>query len=396
MNNNRLHYLDGLRGILAVIVFVHHYLYAFCPDVVFGGDYREFITTGWNMHKVIALTPVNILFNPGTAINFFFLLSGYVQTYSYFKNPGIVFLQKSFFKRYFRLALPTLAVVIIVFVFHRLDFFHKALVPDNPSTDSWVRAMLPDISSFFKALEYGLFDCFKRGSPNSYYQILWTMPVELYNSWLIILLLLVTHNLKKPMVIFVLVLLAQVFLFQAYYGVSFTLGMIICNLHVNSERFKKLFSGAVIKYSCLLLGLYFASYPFAGYKGSTAVSVYSPISFFDVYPHVISYITGNTLLFCVLLNAPRVKVLLTHKIFRFFGDISFMFYLTHFLILFSFSPCLYNMLLPIGRTADLVVTVLATFGLITLVSYLLSRWVDKPVIKLTNSYSKKLFAEPVN
>lgn len=194
------------------------------------------------------------------------------------------------------------------------------------------------------------------------------------------------------MVAFILLLLVQFFLLQAYYGISFTLGMIICNLHVNSEKFKKLFSRSAVKYICLLVGLYFASYPFTGYQGSTAKSVYSPISFFDVYPHVISYITGNTLLFCVLLNAMRVKVLLTGKIFQFFGDISFMFYLTHFFLLFSFSPWLLYKLGDIGSSSfRLVVTGIASFTIITLASYLLHKLIDKPVLRLTNIYSKKLF-----
>src|SRR5687768_12215241 len=112
---NRVRYLDGLRGILALIVFLHHFLYCFAPTIIFGGEYREFLRTGPSTPaKLLALTPVNFIFNPLTAIIFFFILSGFVQTYNYFQKPDLKFLQKSFLKRYIRLAVPLIAVVMLV------------------------------------------------------------------------------------------------------------------------------------------------------------------------------------------------------------------------------------------------------------------------------------------
>ena len=61
---------------MAVIVFIHHFLYAFYPWLVFGGEVESYRTGNWTVSRLFALTPLNIVFNPGTAINFFFLLSG--------------------------------------------------------------------------------------------------------------------------------------------------------------------------------------------------------------------------------------------------------------------------------------------------------------------------------
>src|SRR4051812_10039992 len=177
MIDTRVRYLDGLRGILAVIVFFHHFFYAFFPEIIIGGSHEEFINTGnWTFYKIMALTPINLLYNPGAAIHFFFLLSGYVQSYHYFKNPDTIFLQKSFIKRYFRLALPTLAVVIFLFIFHRLHFIHKFQIPSG-LTVGWINSMLPDNLGFFEAVKNALSDCFIANS--RYYQVLWTMPIEL-------------------------------------------------------------------------------------------------------------------------------------------------------------------------------------------------------------------------
>ena len=194
MGDHRISYLDGLRGLLAIIVFVHHFLYAFCPGVVFGGDYETFLSGHCTAERIFALTPINILFNPGTAINFFFLLSGYVQCLPYFLKQDLFLVQKNFIKRYFRLALPTLAVVLMVFAFQHLLLIDKSHFPPNPLTHEWIQSMMPNTLTFFQTLRYGLFDCFNSKSQN--YQVLWTMPVELYNSWMVLILLMLTHRLK--------------------------------------------------------------------------------------------------------------------------------------------------------------------------------------------------------
>jgi len=391
MGDQRILYLDGLRGLLAIVVFIHHFLYTFCPTVIFGGGYEEFLSNQWSIERMFALTPLNLIFNPGFAINFFFLLSGYVQTVHYFRKPDLYFVQRSFIKRYFRLALPTLAVTLIVFAFHRLQFIHKDHFPPNALTYDWIQSMMPDSLNFFQTVWYGLVECFSSKTQN--YQVLWTMPVELYNSWMVLILLMVTHHLKNKLSLFVFWLFIQLFFLQSYYGMSFTLGLLLAYFNTNTPSFGRFFSGKFIKLICLLIGIYFASYPFIGYQNSARQSIYNPISFFDAYPHVISYVFGNLLLFCVVLHSKTIQITLSKRVLKFFGDISFMFYLVHFLLLFSFSPWLFFTLFPLMHNsfANYLITGISTFVLITFVSFLLYKLVDLPVIKSCNSYTKKLF-----
>ena len=390
MDNERIHYLNGLRGILALIVFIHHFFYAFYPDLVFGGNSTEFLSGKWTISRLLAYTPLNIIFNPGMAINFFFLLSGYVQSYHYIKTQDTVFLQRSFIKRYFRLVVPILSVVLLLFVFHRLHLVRNYSIPANSLSTDWAKSMLPDNLGFFEMLKYAFVDVFNGAA--GYYQILWTMSTELYNSWMVIILLLVLHKTRNKIPLLVVWVLAQCLLMQSYYSVSFTLGLLVCELHQHSQKFNRYVSYPYTKFFCLAVGLYFASYPFTGYLGSTEKSMYAPISFFDTYPHVISYVFGNLLLFLFLLYAPKIKTLLSKPLLLFFGDISFMFYLLHFLVLFSFTAWLYQKLVPhLVTSANLWVCGICSFVLITLASYLFTRWIDKPVIRLCNNYTKKIF-----
>lgn len=389
--NSRLLYLDGLRGILAIIVFLHHFFYAFCPDLIFGGNYAYYLNTGpFSFYKLIALTPVNIFFNPGIAIHFFFLLSGYVQTRNYFLNPEISFLQKSLLKRYFRLAIPTLVVVILVYFSHRFFLLRKDLVPVNELTSGWLKSLLPNNLHFLEVIKEGLINCFRGNS--RYYQILWTMPTELVNSFLVLGLLLALHGLKHQVKILVALMIVQFVVLEEYYSVAFVAGALFAKLETGSFTFKKVLSLPVVHYTCLILGLYFGSYPFTGYQNAAASSVYAPISFFEVYPHVISYLIGIIFLFCFLLYSGFTQKLLSKKLFLFFGEISFMFYLIHFLLLLSVTPRVYAWLANANDGGlDLAVTGLLSFLAVTLAAFLLTKAIDKPVIRQCNKFAGKFF-----
>jgi peptidoglycan/LPS O-acetylase OafA/YrhL len=387
--NERIRYLDGLRGVLAIIVFLHHYFYAFCPKLIFGENYgASFRVTSF--YTLTALTPVNILFNPGMAIHFFFLLSGYVQTRNYFIKPDATFLQKSLIKRYFRLALPTLSVVLLVFTFHKLRLVRKDLIPVNALTSGWVKSLLPDNLSFFQVVLEGLSNCFRGTS--RYYQVLWTMPTELFNSFAVLGLLLILHNMKNKTRIFIFLITIQCFVLSEYYSAAFMFGMLFAKLQLDSEKFKKVLSVPFAKFSCLLLGLYFGSFPFTGYKNAVTSSVYSPVSFFEVYPHVMPYLIGIIFLFCFLLFSKAAQNILSKKIFLFWGKISFMFYLVHFLLLLSFTPWLYNALGSFYSVSiTFIITGVLSFIFITITAALLTRFIDKPVIRGCNWFVKKFF-----
>ena len=382
--SQRISYLDGLRGVLAVIVFLHHFFYIYFPELIFGGDYASFSNSGtFGALKVFALTPISILYNPGFAIHFFFLLSGYVQTKGYYQSGEAAGIQRSLLKRYFRLALPTLVVVVLVFCAHKFQFIHKEQVAANVLNADWLKSMLPNTLNFSQLFKEGLFSCFVHNS--RYYQVLWTMPTELANSFLVLLLALAFNKLKHQTILTVSLLLVQFFVLQEYYSIAFVSGMLIARLQVQDIRFGVLFSKTWVKALCVVLGLYFGSYPFTGYQGAVANSIYAPISFFETYPHIISYFLGSTFLFLFLLHAPLLQKLLSRKLFLFYGRISFMLYLLHFLLLLSIVPSISQ------STHNIALTLLLALLLVTALSWLFTKFVDEPVVKFCNWWAK-LFA----
>jgi peptidoglycan/LPS O-acetylase OafA/YrhL len=137
-----------------------------------------------------------------------------------------------------------------------------------------------------------------------------------------------------------------------------------------------------LKALCLLVGLYFGSYPFTGYEGSVAKSMYAPLSLFEHYPHIISYFIGSSAMYLFLMHTPRVQSFLTKKIFLFFGRVSFMLYLVHFIVLLTLSPIIHKAVHNLG------ITFMLSFVATTALSWLFTKFIDEPVIRFCNWWAK--------
>lgn len=352
---------------------------------------QDFLKTGpLSAYKIWALTPLNIFFNPGIAIHFFFLLSGFVQSYHYYTSNDPIVLQKSFIKRYFRLAIPTVCVLLMVYACHKLHWFHKELIPENILSAGWTKSLCPDNMGFFKVFMQGIYDCFMGNT--RYYPILWTMPAELQNSFMVLILLMITHTAKHKTRLFVFWLCVQLFVFNGYYSAAFTIGMLIAKFDHDSASFRSFFSKSSVKILCFVLGIYFGSYPYTGYEHSSEHSIYKLISVFDTIPHILSFLIGSVFLLLFFLRSQKAQRFFSAKKLRWFGAQSFLFYLVHFLILLSFSPWLYyKVAAHNSRAVALWTSGLCSFALVTALSYVLTRWIDTPVLALCHKLQDLVF-----
>jgi len=72
-NEQRISHLDGLRGFLALTIFVHHFLYCFAANFIVGGISKEQILSGkQTVYGIFAYTPLNLLYNPRHGGRFLF------------------------------------------------------------------------------------------------------------------------------------------------------------------------------------------------------------------------------------------------------------------------------------------------------------------------------------
>ena len=115
ITKSRLTYLDGLRGISALIVVFSHIILLFYPSLYTGN-----ISTnhGLDIENWYAFSLINIITNGDFMVCIFFVLSGYVLGKKYRFNNQVEELISGIYKRYIRLVIPVLSTVLGVYLLH--------------------------------------------------------------------------------------------------------------------------------------------------------------------------------------------------------------------------------------------------------------------------------------
>jgi len=113
-------YFDGLRGIMASIVCIHHWVLLV--------DYLK-TSTFSSMNRY----PIAILWNGKIAVLTFYVLSGRVLATSLFKSLPTQKgkLASVFIRRPFRLFLPALGIVLTNYVLWKLNLYENAAEPGS-------------------------------------------------------------------------------------------------------------------------------------------------------------------------------------------------------------------------------------------------------------------------
>jgi len=126
---DKIRYLDGLRGLAAFVVVLSHFVVVFYPALYTANP--EEVRFVSQLDLIIAGTPLNILYNGNFAVCIFFILSGYVLTYKFFRDKNPEALASGAFRRYFRLLFPVLFSNLFVFVLMKLSLFHTGMDVEN-------------------------------------------------------------------------------------------------------------------------------------------------------------------------------------------------------------------------------------------------------------------------
>lgn len=390
-DNKRIIHLDGLRGILALVVFVYHFFYCFAPQFILGGTRNEVISTSYTLLKTITYTPLNLFYNGGMAVNFFFVLSAYVLSYQYFNNNKINPISKNLLKRYFRLAIPVLASCLFIYLLHLCGLFYKTSFHVIDVNKAWLTGLFPDSLDVLQLIKYALVNVFFDDNAN-YNPVLWTMGIELTGSVLVFVSLLATHQLKSKGRVFLAIILIE-FAVKKYYSVAFSAGLLICYLQHHNAMFKNITANNYFKVLMLLGGFYFASFPMLSYQNGLAYTIYAPIDFLQGHGfHKLVHIFGCSMLLLVFINSQNLKRIFSIKPIQFLGKVSFSFYLLHLCLLLVFASRIYEWLYPYFiDEINIPLTFVLSLSCILAVSFLFYRYVDFYAIKYASKISDFVF-----
>jgi len=382
--DDKIEYLDGLRGMASLMVVLHHYLCAFYPVLIFGASSIVHIGP---IEAWIAASPLNLFYNGGFAVCIFFVLSGYVLTNKFFRTKQHEVIISSAVRRYVRLMIPILFTVISAYILLAGRFYYNIPV-SNITGSQWLASANNYTPSFADVLKQGLWGVFFE-SPNqfisSFNNVLWTIKIEFIGSILVFSFVSLLGDLKNRWVFYVTTALI---LLKTYY-LAFIIGMILSDLYTgkNSEKFTV--KNSLVKVELLVVGLFFGSYYLGGWWGeslceSLHLSILNSSELFRTI--------GAGLVFIVLLKRTKLKKVFSNKIFVFLGKISFTMYLLHLLVIYSVSSLLFMALFTVlPYNISYIIMFLFTFPIVLDVSYLAHKYVDDPGVRLSRMIYDRYF-----
>lgn len=347
--SRRLVPLEAYRGLAALIVVVHHFFLAFAPRVT--GRLPEL-----RDDSSMIGTPWFLLVNGTAAVAFFFTLSGFVLSWSYFQRHDPASLRRAFLRRWPRLAGIVMLTTILSAALYLAGcyyFSEAAQASGSPwlaqqfktvgKQPDLLRAALQGATTFFTGY-------------HGYNSNLWTMRPEFFGSMLVYLLaafmVLVLNGRHLLPALFLLCASAA---FVYYTLISFICGTFLA--YAISRRQPAVSSAAcaaILIASAYLLG-YLAPIRYYAWAGVV------PTHFADL-AELLIHTTGSLgLIFATMANG-RLFKRLDNQYFALLGKLSFPIYLSHILVIASASSFCYVQLqaLQWPREALLPVTLLCT------------------------------------
>jgi peptidoglycan/LPS O-acetylase OafA/YrhL len=331
--SERLDYIDGIRGVGAVVVFYYHLI------VMFTGE------------QFTRLEPIykSILLDGPLAVLVFFVISGIALSAASIAKPGhSVF--PSFVARYFRLAIPILLTSLIAFILLNFGLMFNHEVADTGRSTKWLGSFYQMWPSLEGVVRFSLYDVFfAYRSETSYNSSLWTISFEFAGS-IALYLMLICVDAPKRRRLAAIILFLLLFPKNTYVSCFFA-GYLLAEFAFASSKWtSKRFNFAGM--ALLLIG-------------AAATSLYRPNSV-----HYWTIIAIIIVLACIM--SSTIRSALSGPIGKMLGRISFPLYLGHIFVICSLSSYLYLVLPGMGFspkesfTINIVASSVAAFGLAAL------------------------------
>lgn len=374
-------FLDGLRGLAALIVVIDHFAISFFPAATDGSVQ---VTHG-AFESVIEKTPLHIFVSGNFSVCVFFILSGIVLSAKFFRTGDTAVVVASAIKRYSRLAIPVLACVMLAYILMTSHaFFNASAAQVTGST--WLGGFWRFEPNLLGAIYHGAAGVFIKGSSN-YNTVLWTMKTELIGSFLVFALLLFVGKFRFRSLVYVAL---GLLLIKTYY-VTFIFGVALCDGYYHRGTASKSLMHPVVWVPLVALSIFLASCPVGTLDGTLFHHAQGLLPS-GMSVTTTAHMLGALGIVAAILYTPTLQGFLAMKPMLYLGKTSFALYLTHFFIIGSLSSYLFAILAPgIGYRTAFIITLIPSAILIGLVAHWFTRFVDGPAIRLSGKLYRAMF-----
>lgn len=349
--NDRMMYLDGLRGVAAVSVVAYHLACAFLPN----------LTVEYGAHPLLIVwTPLAVLWNGHFAVLIFFTLSGMILTEAVHRRAQPLW--SRFALRYLRLAVPAAFSVLVAWGL--LSLFPSAATDVRTMTGSdWLSYTyqhdLPDLP---EALHDGFVSVFLQGG-SFFNNALWTMRPELLGSALCFIVAVLRGARARVVVALAFGVLAVSAERSEY--LCFALGILLAEARA-AERLRPTFPALVLTVG-LLVGSRAGTgeAPFGGLLAEGA-------GYEAVYP-----IAAAAVIYSCMTCRP-VQTMFLGPVPQFLGVVSVPLYLLHVPLIMTVLAQAY-LITHSNLSVLVIVFAILLIGLFA-ISYLAAKFVERPLL----------------
>ena len=391
----KINYLEGLRGIAALMVLAHHFMLAFYPAMYDGNPNREHMG---DIECVYYGSPLNVLTNGNFCVTIFFVLSGFVLSHKYIREGKFDIILSAAKRRFFRLFIPVGFVIIIAFLLLHFNMYKHIEVSKISKSEWWLGTLWPIPGTFGWFAEFFTWRVMFDGDSNCDTSM-WTMSMELYGSFLVFGLLALSHVVKLRNI---LCIAAMIVLFMAhkYYYLAFPLGIMLYQV----EKFSFSNKGPLISFIVVPVlffgGLLLGSFPSLQWSHYSWWDFITDQKILDQY--ITFHVAGSVMIVASVILSTFLQKILGSRLFIFLGFISFSLYLLHPLVIGAFScPMFLHYQETMGYNKTALFVLISTIALTIVLSYLMSITVDRFSLNFTKKYfgnesdKRKLIVKPV-
>ncbi len=369
----KLSYLESLRGLAALIVVIGHFIVGFYPALYTGS--LDQVHTRNGIEVLLSVTPLSLLYNGTFSVAIFFVLSGYVLTYKFFKNSNAeVFLVPLTIKRYVRLLLPILFSNLAAYLLLSLSLFYNKPASEVSFSLGWLSRFWDFTPRAWTMLRESFYGAFFTNQA-TYNTVLWTMYFEFFGSLIVFAFIAFFGRSQKRYICYIIAIL----LFRHSHYLAFILGMLLSDLSTRQDGFFIRTNNNYLFVLLLVLGLFLGSYPDGRPVDGSLYEFMKGLARVRTY-----YIVGATLVMIALLKLTWLQSFLSLKPFVLLGRISFSLYALHLLLIGSLSSYLLLRFTPyFSYHVAFALMFLISLPTILIAAYFMERTVDTTGIGLS-------------
>lgn len=177
-DKNYIPAVNGLKGMAALIVVLHHFVYAFFPAAQ-TAEYE--ISHIGVVEMIIHRSPLYFFVNGEFMVKVFWCVSGFLLASLWHKEHNIEKLRRRIINKYLKLVMPVLASVYLAYVLMQCGGMQNAVTAQY-TWSSWYGNFYLFRPTILSALKEGVLEVFFYGQ-SFYNPILWTMKGELFGSF---------------------------------------------------------------------------------------------------------------------------------------------------------------------------------------------------------------------